>query len=537
MSLLLPLLLAGCAPEEPESMFVRLDGRQQLIRLSVELRGVHPSEAELETVDENDLAYEAYVDQWMEDPRFIGRMKEIFNQRFLTRTGDTFYNPMERGISIDNRVMADIIADEPLALLEHILVNDLPYSEIVTADYSMANPALAQMWAMDRDDGEGWQKAHYRDSRPHAGILSMTTIWERYPSMGGNANRHRANAMSKMLLCDDYLKRPIVLNRAAVDQLTLDPENAIRANASCQSCHATLDPLSAVFYGFFTYDSVEGIERTIYRPEFEENWRYYAGKEPGYYGVPVADLSDLAQQIAVDQRFIDCAVETVFEGLTQREKTEEDWTELSAHTNTFVADGQNLKSLVRSIVTSEDFRAGEVLDEESGNRIATVRTASPAQFESIIADLTGYTWTFRGRPGLSTTDRGLNVLLGGIDGRFIQERTYIPGVGGVFTQERLAQAAGFHVAQHDLDPAREGDARLLRFVTIEDTPETAHDAFVGQIHSLYRDITGLPLAPEATEPEQLIFLWKTQHSVEADPVKAWGSVVSAILRDPAVLFY
>jgi len=45
----------------------------------------------------------------------------------------------------------------------------------------------------------------------------------RYPSMGGNANRHRANAVSRTLLCDDYLARPIVLNRPAVDPLSLSP--------------------------------------------------------------------------------------------------------------------------------------------------------------------------------------------------------------------------------------------------------------------------------------------------------------------------
>ena len=54
----------------------------------------------------------------------------------------------------------------------------------------------------------------------------MNAVWQRYPSMGGNANRHRANAVSKLLLCDDYLSRPIVLNRSAVDQLTIDPEDA-----------------------------------------------------------------------------------------------------------------------------------------------------------------------------------------------------------------------------------------------------------------------------------------------------------------------
>ncbi|MCA9571081.1 MAG: hypothetical protein KC656_24745, partial [Myxococcales bacterium] len=357
------LALVGCGPEEEPSPFEALAPRQQLIRLSVDLRGVHPSEAELLTMQETDANYEQYVDLWLQDPRFVGRMKELFNLRFLTRTGATYYDPGDRGIEVDRRVMGDIIAEEPLALLEHILNNDLPYSTVVTAQHSMANPALAAMWQMRYPDGaEGWQPSTYKDGRPHAGMLSMTTIWSRYPSMGGNANRHRANAISKMFLCDDYLARPIVLNRTAVDQLTLDPENAIRTNATCQACHSSLDPLSANLFGFFTYDDEDGIERTTYLPENEEAWRYYAGKAPGYYGRPTESLVDLGQSIAHDQRFVDCAVQTVFEGLTQREISQDDWTELSPHANTFVENGQNLKALVKSVVMSEAYRAGAVLD-------------------------------------------------------------------------------------------------------------------------------------------------------------------------------
>lgn len=543
-ALALLMTLVACQTEEVDDL-TRLTPREQLIRLSVDLRGIHPSERELVSMDVGDTPYATYVDLWLEDPRFVNRMKSVFNDRYLTRTGDTYYSPDEVGLSnVDRRLLGEIVSEEPLALLEHILVNDLPYSTIVTAPHSMANPALAQMWSMEMQpdsamvEGEpGWMPATYTDARPAAGILTMQTIWERYPSAGGNANRHRANAISKMLLCDDYLSRPIVLNRAAVDQLTLDPENAIRDNPSCQSCHSTLDPLSATLFGFFSYDDIEGINRATYRPEFEENWRYYAGKEPGYYGRPTSNLVELGEQIAMDQRFVDCAVETVFEGLTQRDLGQDDWTERAAHTNHFVANGQSLRELARSIVMSEEYRAATVADPERDERIATVKTVTPAQLESIIEDLTGYKWTFRGRDGLTTNDRGLNVLLGGIDSRFVTQRSYIPSVGGVFTHERLAQAAGYHVAQSDLAPERVGDAKLLRFVTLESTPETDREAFEGQIASLYLDITGKPLAPDAEEPALLIELWKTQHSVDADPVRAWGGVVSAVLRDPAVLFY
>lgn len=518
---------------------VDLSAREQLIRLSVDLRGIHPTEPELAAYQANPDLWSQYVDRWLEDPAFLERMREVFNERYLTRTGDTYIDPRDRGLgSIDSRIVGDMVGDEPLQLLTYVIDNNLPLSTIVTADHSMATPVLAQFWGMDYPEGAvGWQPARYQDARPHAGMLTMKTVWERYPSMGGNANRHRANAISKMFLCDDYLSRPIVLNRAAVDQLTIDPENAIRTNISCQSCHSTLDPLSATLFGFWQTEDEDGFARTVYRQELEEEWRNHAGREPGYYGRPVSHLVDLGQRIAEDQRFVDCAVKTVFEGLTQRRVDDNDWSEIIPHANAFVSADQSVKELVRSIVNSPTYVAGGSTDPGFDDRLASVKTATPGQLASIIQDKTGYVWSVRGRELLTTNDRGLPVLMGGIDSRFVVEPNFVPTVGSAFAVERLAQAAGYHVAQRDLNPERTAPARLLRFVTVKDTPDNNADAFEVQIRSLYLDITGIPLHPEAQEPAELVKVWKYLYSVESDPARAWGAVVSAVLRDPRVLFY
>jgi hypothetical protein len=355
--------------------------------------------------------------------------------------------------------------------------------------------------------------------------------------MGGNANRHRANAISKMFLCDDYLSRPIVLNRAAVDQLTLDPEEAINQNEGCQACHSTLDPMSANFFGFFNYDDDDDIEQILYRPEFEEEWRAYSGKPPGYYGRPTANIQEFATMLATDQRFADCAVTTVFEGLTQRTKTPEDWTEVSNHVAAFQAEDQNLKALVKSIVLSPEYVAQSSDNDELNQRLAGVKTASPEQLASIVEDITGYRWVFDGREGLTTGDIGLPVLVGGIDSQFVTTPSYTPSIGTAFTLERLAQSAAWHVADHDLDPDRQDEARLLVYVTIEDTPDNNPEAFEAQIRHLYTAITGTPLADDATEPEDLTALWTYLYSVEASAPQAWSGILSAILRDPRVIFY
>jgi hypothetical protein len=155
---------------------------------------------------------------------------------------------------------------------------------------------------------------------------------------------------------------------------------------------------------------------------------------------------------------------------------------------------------------------------------------------SIIEDITEFKWNFNGVDALTNTGMGLPVLIGGVDGT-VTERNYQPSVGLVFVQERLAQAAGWHVAEHDLDRTRTDEAILLKFVTVEDTPEANSAAFDEQIRYLYLRVTGKPLADEAPEVAELMLIWDQLHSVRSSPTQAWAGVLSAILRDPAVITY
>jgi hypothetical protein len=533
MPLLLVALGLSCSRQgDPPSSFVLLPPREQLLRLSVDLRGRHPREDELLAIEADPALYPWYVDRWLSGPDFVDRMTEVWAGRLLTMTGETYDLSVE---GATDEEIAQAIGLEPLALFQEILTQDLPYGQIVLADHTVANPLLAELFALDRAEGEGWTRATYLDGRPHAGILTMNTTWLRYPSMGGNANRHRANALSKMLLCDDYLTRPIVLSRAAVDQLVLDPEDAISENDACQSCHSTLDPLAAHLFGFFeAEDEVLGI---LYHPEHEQGWRDYSGKGPGYYGRPTANLHELAQAIATDGRFADCATQTAFEGLLQRAVQDQDWADLQGHRAAFVDHGQSIKELVRSVLLSPEYRAQATTDPDIATRFSGVRTASPAQLASIVQDITGYRWTFDGVDGLRSNALGLPVLAGGIDSYFVTTRGYEPGVGTLFTQERLAWSAAYDVARHDLDVNRQDDARLLLYVTVQDRPETSAERIDAQIRHLYLAATGLPLAVDATEPAALTALWAEIWSVEGDATLAWAAVLSAVLRDPRVLTY
>ncbi len=546
-------VLAGCVPDEnaevPPQGIETLDARQQLIRLSVDLRGIHPTETELQFIEENPHAYDEYVDRYLDDPRFLDRMEDVFNERYLTRTGETYFDmegfeAVGLGATSEQRI-ARSIADEPLKLLRYAIEQDLPYSYVVEAEHTMADEVLAAAWRLDRPaDAEGWVPAYYTDGRPMAGILSMTTTWTRYPSAGVNGNRHRANQLSRLFLCDDYLSRPVAFSRSQVDAITSgDPNDVIATTPTCQSCHSSLDPLSAHFFGYWWEIEGDMVDQTTYRPEDEEGYLDYGRRTMAYYGVPTSSSEEMSALLAEDPRFADCAVRTVFEGLTQRDTSDADWNELYDHREAFVADDQNVKTLVKSIVMSDEYRATYVMEEgdEDGlaDRLQTVKMVSPEQLSTIITDKTGYRWDFGGRDGLTWNERGLAVLAGGIDSRFVTTSSHDPSVGMVLIQERLAQSAGWHVAIHDLNPETlPEDRTLLKYVTSEMTPENNPEEFEVQIRDLYLQITGVPLEEEAPEVEELMTLWKQIRTPEENSAQvAWAGIVSVVLRDPMVLFY
>ena len=85
-----------------------LKPRRQLIRLSVDLRGTHPTALDLHTIETTPELYEQYVDRFLDGERFPYRLREMFNAAFLTRTGESFFDPDEAGITgVSNERVAE----------------------------------------------------------------------------------------------------------------------------------------------------------------------------------------------------------------------------------------------------------------------------------------------------------------------------------------------------------------------------------------------------------------------------------------------
>jgi len=527
------LSLLACTANGPvdEPAFVAnatMDPLRLLTRASLDLRGVRPTEDEIRAIEDAPESVEDLIDRFLADPRFEDRMRDLFSEIYLTRADHWYVDGSSYGA--DSIPFAQSVGEEPLHLVARVAAEDLPWTDIVLADWTMANDQLAKGWPTDYPDGEtGWRPVHYTDGRPAAGVLATNGMWWRYTTTASNANRGRANAVSRILLCNDYLVRPIFFE-PDVDLLDAEAvSDAIRNNESCVNCHSSLDPLASYLFGF-SADYYSATDAAAYHPEREHDYRDYTGVEPSYYGERGYTLTDLAHQIAADPRFPDCAVEQAWELLLRRDATEGDRDAMLRHREVFLASGLRFKALVRSIMDDERYRAADV-DLEGG---VPAKMVTPDLLATQIEDLTGFRWSYYGYDILRSDLYGLRTLAGGSDGLTVTSNATAPNTTVFLVQQRLAESAAAYAV--DTEALLSPEERRL-FTEIGFSEQADDPAIARQVQTLHRRIFGTTVALDGEEVAVGVTLWSSLYAVGGDTMLAWTGVLSALLRDPEILLY
>ena len=170
----------------------------------------------------------------------------------------------------------------PLALIAHVVENDLPYTEILTADYIMANPWAAKAYGAPTshfDDpgdmhefkptqivkyyrrGDGYIREFDRvvgaeriidpgpltTDYPHAGILNTAAFLYRYPTTATNRNRARSRWTYYHFLGLDIEKSA---SRTTDPVALADTNNPTLRNPACTVCHRVMDPVAGAFQNY-----------------------------------------------------------------------------------------------------------------------------------------------------------------------------------------------------------------------------------------------------------------------------------------------
>ena len=169
----------------------------------------------------------------------------------------------------------------PLELIAHVVENDRPYTEVLTADYIMANPMAAGAYGAPTrfDDPENMHEfkpsrvvSYYRHGEglelesdpvvgvnrvlnpgplitdyPHAGILNTKVFLQRYPTTATNRNRARSRWTYYHFLGIDVEKSA---SRTTDPVALADTNNPTLRNPACTVCHRVLDPVAGAFQNY-----------------------------------------------------------------------------------------------------------------------------------------------------------------------------------------------------------------------------------------------------------------------------------------------
>ncbi len=507
----------------PQEEAVVLPPARLLRRLSLDLRGVLPAQTELDLVEANPDEVWTWRDAYLSDPRLEDRLVHLLAERWHTRIDDYLVDIDEYTVFSDDPdteyAVERAIGEEPLRLIARIVVEDRPWTEVVTADHTQANDLLAQIWPLDHT-GEGWSEATYTDGRPAAGVLSTNGLWWRYYSTRSNLNRARVAALTRLLICEDYAARVITFSDDETLASAGDLETALKTSPYCLGCHSAIDPIAATLMGFWPANPYQVDEIDTYHPEREALAQSMLGVTPAWYGDPVYGLNELGEHIAADSRYLPCAAETFASLLWRRESTLADFGEVQRLTKDFEANGARIKPLLAAITQTQSYQASQG-EHDNGRRLL-----SPGQLASAVEDLTGFRWTFAGYDQLDNDTIGYRNLAGGVDGIAVTRAQDAPSLTWLLTVQRLSEAAAGHAVSGDLVT---GDGPgLLSLVDSTTTP--SDEAFTAQISALHWRMYGTR-ADEAWLTA-ITELWEIVHASEGSQT-AWTALVSAMIRDPS----
>lgn len=604
-----------------------LDDRQLTRRITLSLAGRLPSDSELETIARQGLkALPTIMETVLKEEAFYNRLREGFNDIFLTVGYDDvpenalsyehFSNTRgwtqkfdlshikdekdrrQAGYKLANDYRKAMLG-EPMKLIEHIVRNDKPFTEIVTADYIMVTPFTSRGYGIYEElkpkfkDPEdpfeyipvklkalvGRNRVEDQESTtgfyPHAGLLGNFQYLKRYPTTETNRNRQRARVYYQHFLGIDVLELAARVSDAAAASAKY--QIPTMQASECVVCHKTLDPVAGLFQDYWKFEGVygrrkEGWFKDMFGAGFEgedlpagERWR---------------SLQWLGERTAKDPRFAVAMVEHAWYILTGRKVLlppkeladplyaakyrayHEQRKQTEAIAERFAKSDFNFKSVLKEWVVSDFYRAdGLATVAADPKRLAElddlglVRMLAPEQVERKVAAVFGKPW---GR----LTEQ-MAMLYGGIDSKEVTERATDPSGAMGAIQRILANDVAcretaldfsrkpadrvlFPGIDTDVVPSSspEADAKIRRAIVhlhqrVLGRFDKIDSPEVTRSFQLFASIVSDAAERKSFEKQEIYSCRQNLIEPVPDPkytVRAWRSVVTYLLRQSEFLY-
>jgi len=587
---------------------------------TVQLAGRLPTDAEITQVtNEGEAGFSTVMARVMNEDEFYVRLSEIFNDVFLTdkylrvnqfngalnlldgddypnRTWyDAAYPSLDReiaenipqdDINDDNRGCAnvyanDAVAREGLELINYIVRNNRPITELVTADYTMVNWYSQKVYDAElinpedsfRELPEGGNpclaySSYYSDATlthdqydfkparitrsleyttgvPHSGILTSAMFLNRFPTTNTNRNRHRSYMVYDMFLDTDILE---IEGSRPEDAIDTSSANPTLDNPACYTCHTVMDPVASAFQHW--NGQGRRIPSTLDASSWSSNGIESAGiagkKLPTSGGTSQFEnmLQWLGQEIAQDPRYMRAITRHLYKGIIGQDllnapgdNADPDVVTaynaqrgiLSNIGQAMVADNWNVKTAVTGLLLSPYYRANTVDTNKvvEASHIGSTRLLSPEMLQRKLTATLGFDWY-----ELRANDQDNRIMFGGIDSDSVTDRINEPSGLMVAMQERMAVEMACRATAYDFTKTRTptlNERRLFKHVSPDIQPEDA-DGFelTSNVEAIKKNIQylhstllseNLPLNHAEIEATYQLFFstWKLGQAMLSNP--------------------
>ncbi len=528
---------------------------------TVQLAGRLPTDAETnQVINEGEAGFNSVMARVMNEDEFYVRLTEIFNDVFLTDKylrvnqfngalnlldSDDFPNknwydsayPNVEGeepeqqaqddINDDNRGCANIFANDAVAregleLINYIVRNNRPITELVTADYTMVNWYSQKVYDAELvnpeatfaelSDAEAPCEAYYSGysdatlrhdpydfkpakinrqlehttAIPHAGILTSAMFLNRFPTTNTNRNRHRSYIVYDKFLDTDILE---IEGSRPEDAIDTSSANPTLDNPACYTCHTVMDPVASAFQHW--NDRGRRIPSTLNASSWSSNGISTAGLAGKILPIERGNsqfetmLQWLGNEISQDPRFMRAITRHLYNGIIGQDLLNAPGDNADADTVTaynaqrgilsnigkaMAADNWNVKTAITGLLLSPYYRANTVDTKKvaAADHIGSSRLLSPEMLQRKLKATLGFDWY-----ELRENDQDNRIMFGGIDSDSVIDRIHEPSGLMVAMQERMAVEMACRATAFDFTKTRTpetNERRLFKFVSPDVQP-------------------------------------------------------------------
>jgi hypothetical protein len=229
-------------------------------RLSYFLWSSTPDDELLRLADAGKLrrpeTLQAQVARMLRDPKAIALVRNFGGQWLETRRMESVTPDRDRFPEFEDYLRMSMERETDL-LFQHIIREDRPILDFITADYTFLNERLAEHYGIEGVEGHEFRRVDLT-GRPRSGVLGHASVL----TVSSYANRTSPVLRGKWVL-ENILNAPppppppgvpvLDEQQAGVSASLREQLEQHRSNATCASCHARMDPIG---FGLENFDAI-----------------------------------------------------------------------------------------------------------------------------------------------------------------------------------------------------------------------------------------------------------------------------------------